>query len=126
MVKSLQYIWQLLVLSSLLVLVGFLVISNSSIHVAVNTYLITVASITLINLISYLIIGAGINKKGQGSVVVLLAGIGIKFMLYLLYILIFWMVTKNLNNAFIITFFALYLIFTFFLAIHLSKLLNIK
>lgn len=126
MIKSLQYTWQLLILSSLLVLAGILVIHHFSIELSVHYYLITVASITVINMISYLIAGTAVRKKNQNGVVVLLAGIGIKFLLYLFFILVFWLTTKNLNNAFIITFFALYLVFTFFLVIHLFKLLNSK
>jgi hypothetical protein len=126
MIKSLRYIWQLLVLSSLVLLAGILVIQHFSIQLQVNLYLITVGSITLINLISFMIMGRAVRRENQSGVVVLLAGVGIKFLLYLLFVLLIWLVTKNLNNAFIITFFALYLIFTFFLAIHLLKLLNTK
>ena len=123
MVKSLQYIWQLLVLSSLVVLAGILIIQHFSIAVPVNTFVITVAAVTIINLTAFMVMERGIRKKDQGGVVILMAGIGIKFLLYLLYVLIVWQITKNLTNAFIITFFALYLIFTFFLVIHLFKLL---
>jgi hypothetical protein len=123
MVKSLQYIWQLLVLSSLVVLAGILIIQHFSIAVPVNTFVITVAAVTIINLTTFMVMERGIRKKDQGGVVILMAGIGIKFLLYLLYVLIVWQITKNLTNAFIITFFALYLIFTFFLVIHLFKLL---
>ena len=126
MVKSLQYIWQLLVLSSLVVLAGILIIQHFSIAVPVNTFVITVAVVTIINLTTFMVMERGIRKKDQGGVVILMAGIGIKFLLYLLYVLIVWQITKNLTNAFIITFFALYLIFTFFLAIHLFKLLTNK
>jgi hypothetical protein len=73
-----------------------------------------------------MIMGRAVRKENQSGVVALLAGVGIKFLLYLLLILLIWLVTKNLNRAFIITFFALYLVFTFFLAIHLLRLLNTK
>jgi len=69
---------------------------------------------------------AGINRKSKEGVVYLLAGIGVKFLLYLLFILLFWIATKNLTKAFILTFFALYLFFTFFTAAHLFKLLKNK
>jgi uncharacterized membrane protein len=69
---------------------------------------------------------AGIKKHNKEGVVYLLAGIGVKFLLYLLFILLSWIVTKNLSKPFIITFFALYLFFTFFTAAHLLKLLKNK
>ena len=69
---------------------------------------------------------SGIQKKDKEGMVFLLGGIGVKFLLYLLFILLFWIATKNLSKAFILTFFALYLIFTFFTAGHLLKLLKNK
>jgi hypothetical protein len=126
MIKWSRYIWQLLVLSSLLLLTGFLLLPRLGIQVSLQTYLVTLLSVTGISLVSYLIMGMGIRKKDQGGVVILLAGIGVKFLLYLVYILVFWLVTKNLSKGFILTFFALYLIFTFLLAIHLFKLLKNK
>jgi len=69
---------------------------------------------------------AGIQKENKEGMVFLLGGIGVKFLLYLLFILLFWIVTKNLSKAFIVTFFALYLVFTFFTAGHLLKLLKNK
>ena len=126
MVKSLQYIWQLLILSALLELFGGLIIRYSALPIPPGVYLISITAVTVINLIAYLIMAAGIRKKDQGGMVILLAGLGVKFLLYLLYIMVFWLATKNLDIDFIVTFFALYLIFTFFLAIHLLKLLNNK
>ncbi len=124
--KSLRYIWQLLILTSLLVLAGMVALHHTTLSFPAEVYLITVGSVTVINLLSFLILGAGIRKKDQGGIALMLAGVGLKFMLYLLFILVFWLVTKNLDIDFIVTFFALYLIFTFFLAIHLFKLLKNK
>ena len=89
-------------------------------------FLITLGSVTFVNLLTYLVMHAGIQKNNKDGVVYLLGGIGVKFLLYLLFILLFWLATKNLSKAFIITFFALYLIFTFFTAGHLFKLLKNK
>jgi hypothetical protein len=126
MVSSLRYIWQLLVLSAIIVLCGILLIQHTTLSISPGVYLAMVASVTVINLISYLVMAAGISKSDQDGMVELLAGIGLKFLLYLLVILVFWVVTKNLGIDFIVTFFTLYLVFTFFLAIHLYKLLKNK
>lgn len=126
MVESFRYIWQLLVLFTLLMLAGILIISSTSLQISIENYIITLASVTGINLVSFLIMAKGAKKEGQGGVVIMLAGIGTKFILYLLFVLVFWRVTKNLGITFILTFFALYLILTFFLAIHLLKLLKNK
>ena len=126
MIEQIRYIWQLLVLSSFLLILGLLTFPRLGIDLAINLYIITLLSVTGINLLAWIVMARGIQKSNRDGVVVLLAGIGLKFLLYLLYILVFWMVIKNLSKPFIITFFALYLVFTFFLAVHLFKLLKNK
>ncbi len=68
----------------------------------------------------------GVKKNNRDGALVLIAGISGKFLLYLLYILVFWLLTKNISKAFIISFFTLYLVFTFLLAGNLLKLLKNK
>jgi hypothetical protein len=126
MIDQIRYIWQLLALSSFLLIIGFLSIPRLGIDLELNLYVITLVSVTGINLVAWFVMARGIQKSSRDGMVVLLAGIGLKFLLYLLYILVFWMVTKILNKPFIITFFALYLVFTVLLAVHLFKMLNNK
>jgi hypothetical protein len=126
MIESLRYIWQLLLLFSIICLAGILFIPRIHLDITTGAFILTLSIVTLINLTCYLIMAKGIRKGEQGGVVTLLAGIGLKFLLYLGTILAFWMVTKNLSKTFIIIFFALYLVFTFLLAIHLFKLLKNK
>jgi len=96
------------------------------VEISTMEFLVTLASVLMINLITYLILSGGAKKNSKEGVVFLLGGIGTKFLLYLLFILLFWIGTKNLSKAFILTFFALYLIFTFFTAAHLLKMLKNK
>lgn len=126
MIDYIRFIWQLLVLASILLLSGLLLIPVLQIPLAPGLYLATLSSVMMITLISFLIMGKGIKKEDQGGIVLLIAGIGVKFLLYLAFILVLRMVVKNLSNPFIVTFFTLYLVFTFFLAIHLFKLLRNK
>ena len=126
MTDTLRYIWQLLVLSSLLVLLGILLFPRIGIQLSLTHYLITVGVVTGINLLAWIVMWSGIQRSNREGVVVILGGIGLKFLLYLLFILLFWVVTKNLSKPFIITFFALYLLFTFLLAGRLLKLLKNK
>jgi hypothetical protein len=126
MIDQIKYIWQLLLLASFLLIVGILLITQFEIPLELIQYLITLLAVTLINLASWIIMVRGIRKSNRDGVLVLLAGIGIKFLLYLLYILVFWLVTKNLTKPFIIVFFTLYLVFTFLLAGHLFKVLKNK
>jgi hypothetical protein len=95
MIDQIKYIWQLLLLASFLLIVGILLITQFEIPLELIQYLITLLAVTLINLASWIIMVRGIRKSNRDGVLVLLAGIGIKFLLYLLYILVFWLVTKN-------------------------------
>lgn len=126
MIDRWRYIWQLLVLASVLVILGILLIPRIELNLSLISFLVLLLSVTVVNLIAYLVMTGGIGKSNREGVVILMAGIGVKFLLYLLCILVFWLVTKNLTKAFIITFFALYLVFTFLLASHLLKLLKNK
>jgi len=126
MIERTRFTWQLLVLASSLVLLGILLLPRIQEDVSLTFYLVTLLSVVLINFITYLLISAGISKNSKEGVGYVLAGIGLKFLLYLLLILLSWIATKNLTKAFILTFFALYLIFTFFTATHLFKLLKNK
>jgi len=126
MIDRIRFIWQLLVLASILALLGIVLVPRFNVEISSTVFLLTLASVTIVNLVTYLVMYAGIQKESREGVVYLLGGIGVKFLLYLLFILLFWIATKNLSKPFIITFFALYLVFTFFTAGHLFKLLKNK
>ena len=126
MINKVRFTWQLLLLTLFMLIIGILIIPRFDMNLSLREFIITLLSVTAINMISYLLMSAGIQKSERGGVVVLLAGIGLKFLLYLLYILVFWLVTKNLLKPFIIAFFALYLGFALLLAAHLFKMLKNK
>jgi len=126
MIDRIRFIWQLLVLASILALLGIVLVPRLNVEISTSVFLLTLASVTLVNLLTYLVMHAGIQKNSKEGVVYMLGGIGIKFLLYLLFILLFWIATKNLSKPFILAFFALYLVFTFFTAGHLLKLLKNK
>lgn len=126
MIDRIRFIWQLLLIASILALLGMVLIPRFHVEISPVDFLVTLGSVILINLITFLIMFNGIQKNSKEGVVFLLGGIGVKFLLYLLFILLYWIATKNLSKAFILTFFALYLMFTFFTAVHLLKLLKNK
>ncbi len=103
-----------------------MLIPRLHVEITPGIFLLTLGSVTLVNLLTYLVMYTGIQKNSKEGVVYLLGGIGVKFLLYLLFILLLWITTKNLSKPFIVTFFALYLVFTFFTAGHLLKLLKNK
>lgn len=126
MIDRIRFTWQLLVLSSVMMILGLLLISHIGTGLSFNSFIITLGIFTGINLLVYYIISIGAEKNSGEQMVRLLLGIGMKFLLYLLYLLVYWLVVKNLEIPFIIAFFVLYLVFTFFLAVHLFKLLKNK
>jgi len=126
MIDRIRFIWQLLVLASILALMGIVFVPRLNVEMSAQNFLLTLASVTIVNLVTYLVMYAGIKNNNKEGMVYMLGGIGVKFLLYLLFILLFWIGTKNLSKPFIITFFALYLVFTFFTAGHLLNLLKNK
>ena len=126
MIDRIRFIWQLLVLASILALLGMVFVPRFKVEISSTVFLLTLVSVTIVNLVTYLVMYAGIQKNSKEGVVYMLGGIGVKFLLYLLFILLFWLSTKILSKPFIVTFFALYLVFTFFTAGHLLKLLKNK
>jgi hypothetical protein len=126
MIEHVRYLWQILVVASILLLLGIIIIPGMDMGLSLRLYMLSLASVTLINIITFLVMIRGIHKQNKEGMVYLMGGIGIKFLLYLGFVLIVWGITKNLSKGFIITFFALYLIFTFFLAENLLKILKNK
>jgi hypothetical protein len=126
MIELIRYLWKLLVLFSILLISGILVIPRIELDLSLQAYIISLLVITLINFLTFMVMSRGANKQNRDGIVYMMGGIGLKFLLYLAYILVFWAVTKNLSKGFIITFFALYLVFTFFLAESLLKILKNK
>lgn len=126
MIEQIRYIWQNLVLTALLLLAGILALPQLVASFPLQHYIITLFTVSVINLSAWFVLAGGIKKSNREGVVYMLGGMGLKFLLYLLYILVFWLVTKIITKPFIITFFALYLIFTFLLAGNLLKLLKNK
>lgn len=126
MIDRVRFIWQLLVLASVVIIAGLLLIPKIELEFNPAEFLIAVGAVTIVNLFTFLVLYKGIGKNSKEGMVWMLGGIGLKFLLYLLFILLFWILTKNISKPFIVTFFALYLVFTFFTAGHLLKLLKNK
>ena len=126
MIKHIRFFWQLLVLSTIFLLLGFLILPKIDIDLSLQIYVISLLAITFINFITFTLMARGTQKPGKEGFVWIMGGIGLKFLLYLAFILTVWGITKNLSKGFIVTFFALYLVFTFLLAANLFKVLKNK
>ena len=126
MIRNVHFLVQSGVLCALLLLAGIAILPGMEIGLPMNHFVYLVLAVTVINLVSWLLLSRGVRKNNREGTLISMAGIGLNFFLYLLCILAFWLPGKNLSKAFIITFFTLYLVFTFLQAISLSKLLKNK
>jgi len=119
-----RYIIHLLVIYALLLAGGVLLIRSTEIEIEEGAYVGLLSLMVMINLGAYLLVAAGAKRKESERGIILLAGIGGKFIAYLIMILFFWISEKNFNAEFIITFFVLYLVFTIILIKILYKTLE--
>jgi len=68
----------------------------------------------------------GLEKSPRKGILYTFASISAKFILYLIYLVVFSLITKNLSMDYIIAFFVLYLAFTFYVLIVMVKTLKNK
>lgn len=126
MINRIRFTWQLLILSSVFMILGLIFLSQVRTGLTFNSFIITLAVVTVINLVTYYVMSLGSEKSSGSQMVYMMLGVGLKFLSYLLYLLVYWLVIKNLTVPFFVTFFVLYLAFTLFLAGHLFKLFRNK
>lgn len=125
-INKARHIFQLLIIYLLFLIGGITLIHEIHISLSVSTFSMLLTIMTIITLGAYLLIRLGMKKGEKEQGIYLLGGLGGKFLSYLILILIYWLVTKNLSREFIIAFFVLYLTFTIFLIGVIVKALKIK
>jgi len=109
-----KYIWQLLVITAVLVLAGILVTTQTAIDLSPRTFLGLLSFTFLVTLGLMIFLWPVADRNEEKKSLYALIAVAVKFLLYLIFILICWAVGKNLSKSFVIAFFALYLIFTIF------------
>ncbi len=114
----------LLTIFTILLAGGILLINHTGFSIKTETYSALLTSMTLITMGAYLLIMLGVKRGEKEQGIFLLAGLGGKFLAYLVLILIFWSAGKNLTKEFIIVFFVLYLLLTSYLLGILFKTLK--
>ena len=119
-----KQVLQFLILYSILLTIGILLIQAGIITLSLVKYSTLVTVMAAITLGALLLVRLGMKRNEKEQGVILLAGIGGKFIAYLILILIYWSVGKNLSREFIIVFFVLYLMLTIFLVGALFKILK--
>ena len=110
-----KHILQFIALYLILMTSGIIIISFTDFSLEFVSFFVLLTSMLVISLGVYFLIVLGMNKEPRSQGIYLLAGIGGKFLAYLLLILGFLIHGKNLTKDFIIAFFILYLVLTLLL-----------
>lgn len=87
---------------------------------------ITIIFFFLVNMGVLLAFFRGLDKNPKKGLLYTFAAISAKFLAYLIFILIFYLLTKNLSSNYLILFFVLYLTFTIFILLTFVKELNTR
>ena len=124
MIRKFRHIILLFSIYGILLSGGLLLIHFTGFEIGQIQYFGLLTVMTFITLSAYILIQLGIRRGEKEQGIFLLAGLGAKFLAYLILILIYWASGKNLSKEFIITFFVLYLLLTFFLLGVLFKALK--
>ena len=101
-----------LFLSVLLSPVGWLLIEKFQIEIPTGDYFFTLGYFCLVSSILLFVFLRGQNKTPQKAVVQTFVTISLKFLLYMAFLVVYYLVRKNLNTPYLIVFFVLYLAFT--------------
>lgn len=109
-----------------LVGLGYLLTYFSIIEVNFQDIVILLSGALIISLFSSGVYFSGFNKSEKKGVLRTLAAVGIKFLLFLALLGIFVIIRKELSWQFLVTFFVIYLSFTFYLLTTFVRVLKSK
>ena len=88
--------------------------------------IITIIFFFLVNMGVLLAFFRGLDKNPKNGLLYTFAAISAKFLAYITFILLFYLLTKNLSSNYLILFFVLYLAFTIFILLALVKELKTR
>ena len=86
--------------------------------------IITIIYFFLVNMGVLFAFFHGLNKNPRSGLLYTFGAIAAKFLAYLTFIVLFYLLTKNISLNYLILFFVLYLAFTIFILLALVKELN--
>lgn len=123
---QLKYAAYLSVLSLSFLLIGLFLIPDQITGISRNQFLLTLSFYFLVNLVVLSLFFKGKSKDPKKSLLYTFSAISAKFLLYLLFIVVYFLITKNLSTSYLIVFFILYLAFTLFTVLAIVKALKAK
>lgn len=124
--KFWKFVFHLIIIYSLL-FTGFFISSEVlNIGLPFSTTIIILTTGLVISFISLLFFSNSIEKGKQNKIISLLTAFGIKFILYLGFIAIYYFLSDIKSTSFLVTFFIVYVIFTYYLLKIFIKTLSIN
>lgn len=121
-----RFLLKLFLIYLILSIIFFLLPLKFKLGIPFNQSAIILSGSFIISAIVYLIFFRGYSRGGKIYLTHTLAAISVKFILYLFLIVTFFFFLKNRSLEFILTFFVIYLTFTFYLLYSIVKKLKTK
>lgn len=116
----------LLFLSAFFFIAGRLLIPQLLPDLNLNAFYITLSYYLIVNILVLFLFFKGSSKNPEKAIVYTLLTISLKFILYISFIIIYYLITKNLSKGYLIIFFTLYLAFSFFTLFAVLKELKLR
>jgi len=116
----------LLFLTAFFFIAGRLVIPQLLPDLNLNSFYLTLSYFLIVNVLVLILFFKGSSKNPEKAIVYTLLTISLKFILYISFILIYYLITKNLSKGYLIIFFLLYLTFSFFTLFAVLKELKLR
>ncbi len=116
----------LFLIFALLGLLSYFLNSFYSIGIPFEQSAVILSGSFIISIIVLLVFARGFKLGGKSWLTHTLAAISLKFILYLILIILIFFLSKNRSVEFILTFFVIYLSFTSYLLVSFLKILKTK
>ncbi len=116
----------LLFLTFFFFIAGWLTIPQLLPELSLNSFYLTLSYFLFVNLMISFLFFRGSSKKPEKAIVNTLLAIILKFLLYIIFILFYYFITKNLSKGYLFIYFILYLAFSFIILFFILKELKIR
>ena len=121
-----KYILLLLFLNMLLLLAGYFLVSGFNINLLFSNIVILTSVFSIIAFITLFIFIRGQTKDPESQTLHSLISVGLKFLLELVFALLWFFVAKKTSLSSVLTFFVLYLTLTLFSMLFILRTLKNK
>ncbi len=111
----------LLLITAIFLITAYFLIPYISPGLTYISLLVTVLYFFFITGLLFVLFYKGLSKEPRKGIIYTYAAVSLKLLANILFIIVFYLITKNLTIQFLISFFALYLTFTLYLLLAFIK-----